>query len=144
MFLNIDSSLPNGIPIVTEFNEYDFIKVDMKKYIDFVNTIKDIDWIIDIQELNIAHSRELLEIYKGYEIQRRLKIKRFKELTSSEKRKSYNMKKQYDFIEYKMKAIGDYLYYRLGQIKIEIPEEVKDKIKTKSKAKKITDFIYRK
>ena len=74
----------------------------------------------------------------------RLKIKRFKELTSSEKRKSYNMKKQYDFIEYKMKAIGDYLYYRLGQIKIEIPEEVKDKIKTKSKAKKITDFIYRK
>lgn len=137
-------AFPTNIPVVTEYNEYDFIEVDLNKYKDFVDTVKSLDWIIDIQDLNNAHSRELLEMYKGYEIQRRLIVRRFNNMEYEEKQNSYCIKKRYNMIEYKMKAIGDYIYYRLGQVKIDIPEEVKDNVKSKSKAKKITDFIFRK
>lgn len=138
-----NKAFPTSIPVVTEYNEYDFIEVDKNKYSDFVNTIKNLDWIIDMQDLNNAHSRELLEVYKGYEIQRRLIVKRFNSMSYSEKRKNYSMKKRHEILEYKMKTIGDYLYYRLGQVTINIPDEVKENVKPKSKAKKITDFLYR-
>ena len=139
-----DKAFPSGMPIVTEYNEYDFIEVDMVKHKEFVDTIRNADWIIDFQDLNDAHSRELLELYKGYEIQRRLIIRKFHNMDYSEKLKSAYLKRNKDILEYKMKTVGDYLYYRLGQVKIDIPEVAKKRIVPKSKTKKITDIIYRK
>ena len=132
-------AFPSGLPIVTEYNEYDFIEVDLNKYKDFVNTVKNLDWIIDLKDLNDAHSRELLELVKGYEIQRRMIIRKFHNMEHSEKIKSYYLKRRKDLIEYKIKAISDYLYYRLGQVKIDLPDVAKKRIICKSKAKKITD-----
>ena len=136
------SAFPNRIPVVTEYNNYDFVEIDVNKHKKFINLIKKIDWIIDLSDLNNIHSRELLEILKSYEIIRRVLIKRFNEMPYEEKKKNKDIKLRVDFLEYKNDAIKDYLLYRLGQVNIGIPEKAKERIKPKSKAKKITDFIY--
>ena len=138
------SAFPRRLPIVTEYNNYDFVEVDINKHKDFVKMIKEMDWIIELSDLNNIHSRELLEILKAYEIIRRTLIRRFNDMSYPEKSKNRALKLRVDFIEYKMDTIKDYLLHRLGQVKIEIPDKAKERIKPKSKAKKVTDFIYRK
>ena len=134
-------AFPSGLPIVTEYNEYDYIEVDMNKNKDFVNTIKDLDWIIDLQDLNNAHSKELLDILKSYIITRSIIIRRFNTMKYDEKKKNFGMKNRCDLIDVKIKTLKDYLSYRLGLIKLYTPEKAKKRIVPKSKANKITDFL---
>lgn len=135
-------AFPNRLPIVTEYNYYDFIEVDINKYKNFVKMVKETDWIIDLNNLNNIHSKELLEILKVYKLIRKVIIKRFNEMSYQEKSKNRVLILKADFLEYKTETIKDYLLYRLGQVNINIPEKAKERIKTKSKAKRITDFIY--
>ncbi len=137
-------AFPHKKPIVTEYNEYNFIEVDMNKYSGFVKTVRNTDWIMDFKELNNAHSRELLELLKGLIIRRSMIIRTFNEMEYSEKRKNRKMKERCDVLDMEIKTVKDFLCYRLGYVKLDVPDKAKERIKQKSKLKTISNTILRK
>lgn len=118
IFLKVCES---GVFIVCDENRYDFIKFSESHEIEF---FKDIDWIIDYNDVKDLSLNDIVEVANKINDERRDLALKFNPMSPEEKEKNVDMYYRSEYLNYKFLSLRDYVWFRQGHLKFDLPEGV--------------------
>ena len=118
IFLKVCES---GVFIVCDENRYDFIKFSEPHEIEF---FKDIDWIIDYNDVKDLSLEDIVEVANKINDERRELALKFNPMSPEEKEKNVDMYYRSEYLNYKFLSLRDYVWFRQGHLKFDLPEGV--------------------
>ncbi len=130
--------------VVDGDNRYAFMEFKEKDAIAF---FKKLDCIIDYSSVFNKSEEELLEMIKVLFDEATALIDKYNKMNTKNQNKNYHkMHSEYHLKSYKAHSIRDYLKYKKGEIKFDIPdnlklEEIDEKPKEKNLVKTIIDIF---
>lgn len=111
----------NGIIFINDDNRYDFYEFDKFEEIDFFDKI---DWMIEYTEVKDLSEERIIRLGQSI-IQEKNRIARvFNSMKSEEREKNKDLVLQCELLDFKLYSLRDFLWFKQGHIKIELPEEV--------------------
>ena len=127
---NTDLSIPasifmkvfgSGIVIIDDSNRYDFIDFTEPKDIEFFSSL---DWIFDYDDVMDLSEEEIMDLGNSIAEKRNEIVNEFSSMDKNEKEKNLSMIQQCDLLEFKLLSLRDFLWFKQGHIKIELPDGV--------------------
>lgn len=111
----------NGIVIIDNSNRYEFVKFETPKEIEF---FKGLSWMINYNDIKDLSEKEIIELGQNIAQERNEIVIKFNSMTEEERKENMNMVQQCDFLDFKMYSLRDFLWFKQGHIKMELPEGV--------------------
>lgn len=109
--------------VVDGDNRYAFMEFKEK---DAINFIKKLDCIIDYSFVATKTDEELYDLMKKLHEESRNLVEKYEKMNRSQQSKNYSkLYGEYHIKAYKAHSINDYLLYRKGEIKFDIPENLR-------------------
>lgn len=109
-----------GMVIINDDNRYDFVRFTEDDEIEF---FKDLDWIVDYDELKDKSDEELLKFGKSVAENRDSIATLYNKMSLEDRKQHPEMVEQCDLLEFKMYSIRDFLWYKQGHITMHLPIE---------------------
>jgi len=108
-----------GIVIIDDSNRYEFVEFKEKEEIKF---FKKIDWMVDYLEVKDLSEQEIIEL--GNRIIEEIgKIAdEFNAMSDEKKAKNQDMVMKYELLQFKLYSLRDILFFKQGELKIELPK----------------------
>lgn len=150
-----DESIPNiiynklyrgqGIVIIDASNRYEFMEFTEPEAIDFFGKQ---DWIIDYDEVKDLTQSEIDELSNDIAAERDAIAIVYNGMSSEEKKKNHFLLKRREELKYKMMALRDFQLFKLGYLKMKLPENIasissEKKIEPKNKKYMVKKIIKR-
>ena len=140
------ASTKDGLILLNESNRINFVKYEEESEVEF---FKNIDWIVDYDELKDLSDEELLCLVADAQIEQKKVSDSINKQSSDEQENSIELKNEFFTLYYKMFSLKDFIMFKRGEIDIQLPEGIeypkgyKRTLKTNVKklVKKITDNI---
>lgn len=111
--------LDNGIVIIDDSNRYEFVEFNSPEEIEF---FKMIDWIVDYDEIKDLSEEEIITLAQTIADKKNSIAQIFNSMTLDERDKNMNMVFQCKLLDFKMFSLRDFLWFKQGHIKMELPE----------------------
>ena len=111
----------SGVVIIDDSNRYEFVKFDAPEEIEF---IKGIDWMIDFNKVKDLSEEEMITLGRSIAEERNRVAHKLNSMTQEEIKENMNMVSQYELLDFKMYSLRDVLWFKQGNIKIELPEGI--------------------
>lgn len=125
-----------GVVIIDDSNRYEFMKFTEHEAIDFFSKQ---DWIIDYDEVKDLTQSEIDELSNEIAEERDAIAIVYNGMTNAEKKKNLFLLKRREELKYKMMALRDFQLFKLGCLKMKLPENIESiasEEKTEPKNKK--------
>lgn len=129
----------SGITIIDDSNRYEFVKFEEAYEIEF---LKSINWIINYDDVKGLSDDEIMEMGNKILAERSQIADNFNSL--SEEERLYNIEKveeQCDLLEFKFYSLRDFLWFRQGHLKFDLPEGIESSIKQVKEEKGIKKLV---
>lgn len=107
----------SDVVIIDNSNRDEFVRFTNQSEVDFA---KEQDWIIDLRDYIMLNEDELVDAGKKVAEEDAEIIKKHNEANNDEAR--MKLSQQHNLLEYKFYSIRDFLWYRQGYIKYNIPQ----------------------
>ena len=111
----------NGVVIIDDRNRYEFVEFNAPEEIEF---FKGIDWMIDFNKVKDLSKEEIIAFGQSIAEERNRIAQKLNSMTQEEIKENMNMVSQYELLDFKMYSLRDVLWFKQGNIKIELPEGV--------------------
>lgn len=109
----------NGVVIIDDSNRYEFVEFNTPEEIKF---FKMIDWIIDYDEVKDLSEEEIIALAQNIADEKNNIAQMFNSMTLDERDKNIDMVSQCKLLDFKMYSLRDFLWFKQGHIKMELPE----------------------
>ena len=110
-----------GVVIIDDRNRYEFVEFNAPEEIEF---FKGIDWMIDFNKVKDLSEKEIIAFGQSIAEERNRIAQKLNSMTQEEIKENMNMVSQYELLDFKMYSLRDVLWFKQGNIKIELPEGV--------------------
>lgn len=110
-----------GVVIIDDRNRYEFVEFNAPEEIEF---FKGIDWMIDFNKVKDLSEKEIIAFGQSIAKERNRIAQKLNSMTQEEIKENMNMVSQYELLDFKMYSLRDVLWFKQGNIKIELPEGV--------------------
>lgn len=107
--------------IVDDKNRYDFVAFDKPEEIEF---FKNIDWMIDYNAVKDLSEEEIIALGQRIVKERDDIALKINSMSYKERKQNINMVSEWKLLKFKMYSLRDFLLFKKGHIKMELPEEV--------------------
>lgn len=111
----------SGAFVVTSQDKYDFVEFKELPEISFFQSL---DWIIDYHAVKDYSNEELIELGKRTAEEKNGTAICFNSMTYEEQQQHSDLVRRCNFLEFKMYSIRDFLWFKQGHIKMDLPEGV--------------------
>jgi len=111
-------------------SDEDFIKFEDDFDMEF---LKDIDWIINYNDVKDLTEEELIELGEKVTEQKNELSNKFYSMDINGRLKNFDIITRCDLLKYKMQSLADVIFYKRGKLDIKLPEEVNTGVKEKIK-----------
>lgn len=111
-------------------SDEDFIKFEDDFDMEF---LKDIDWIINYNDVKSLTEEELIELGEKVTEQKNELSNKFYSMDINGRLKNFDIVARCDLLKYKMQSLADVIFYKRGKLDIKLPEEVNTGVKEKIK-----------
>ena len=111
-------------------SDEDFIKFEDDFDMEF---LKDIDWIINYNDVKDLTEEELIELGEKVTEQKNELSNTFYSMDINGRLKNFDIVARCDLLKYKMQSLADVIFYKRGKLDIKLPEEVNAGVKEKIK-----------
>ena len=108
----------DGVVIIGNSNRWEFVKFEGKDEIEF---FKQLDWIIDYNNVKNLNEEEFIKMGQLIVEEKNKIAKEYNEMSIEECQKNYNMVLQYEMLEHKMYSLRDILWFKKGQLEMDLP-----------------------
>lgn len=117
----LNKAFENGTFYVDDCNKYEFIKFDKPEEIEYFN---DLDFIIEYSEVKDLEEKKIIDLGQNT-LQEKKAIT--ENIDSKSQEEKENIVSQLDLLDFKILSLHDILGFKLGFIKMELPEEIESK-----------------
>lgn len=137
------NTVGDGSFIVCDDNRYDFIEFKEKEAIIF---FKSLDWIVDYNEVKDLSDEEIMALGQSISSDRNEIAQKFNSMTSEQKQENLSMITQHELLGFKLYSLSDVLFFKQGNLKMTLPEEVEPTKKEQQEKgiKKLIKSIFKK
>lgn len=121
-YLEIPVPKKNFDSIVDDSNRYEFVEFNAPEEIQF---FREMDCIIDYNEVKDLSEEEIIKLTESVGKEHETIVTRYNSLPVEERKKDYKIITQCcDLLEFKFYSLRDFLWFKQGDLKMKLPEEV--------------------
>lgn len=120
----------NSATIIDDRNRYDFVKFEDA---DEINFFKNIDWMIDYNEVKDKTEEELISLGQSIAAEKNDIAKKFNAMKEKDKRKNMKMVLNCELLDFKMYSLRDIIFFKRGELSITLPQEISEDNKSMKK-----------
>ena len=102
-------------------NRYEFVNFED---INTINFFREIDWILDYDEVKDLTFIELLNTSKNIEDKANIIVRSYNLMNQYDKIKNHHLKQQHEYLNIKWFAVRDFILFKYGILKFNLPNEV--------------------
>lgn len=110
-----------GIVIIDDRNRYEFIEFTEPEEMEF---FKKLDWIIDYNKVKDMSEDELIELGKSMAEKSNEIAEKYNAMSQEKRKQNQNLVVEHELLEFKMHSLKDIIYFKRGELKIKLPEEI--------------------
>ena len=123
---SVINSIFGEVFICTDDNRYEFREFKDEESMEFFSSLS---YSVDYAELKDLSEQELMD--KGIEVAKKINevAHVFNSLDEDDRAHHQELVNEYEMLEFQMNSIRDFLWYKQGHIKMNIPSDVEPKVK---------------
>lgn len=114
-----------GIVIIDDRNRYEFIEFTEPEEMEF---FKKLDWMIDYNKVKDMSEDELIELGKSMAEKSNEIAEKYNAMSQEKRKQNQNLVVEHELLEFKMHSLKDIIYFKRGELKIKLPEEISHSI----------------
>lgn len=111
----------NGIVIINNRNRFEFVEFTNSHEIEF---FKNIDWIIDYNEIKELSEDEIMKLANEMLHKQNEIADKYNNMNPEDKKNNQDMLFQHETLDFKIYSLRDFLWFKQGHLKMELPEGI--------------------
>ena len=111
----------HGMVIIDNSNRFDFVKFDESEDIEF---FRKLDWIVDYYDVKELSVDDIIEVANGVNEQRNRIAKKYNAMNAKGRAANQRMRTDCELLNNKFYGLRDFVWWRDGKIKFDLPEGI--------------------
>lgn len=111
----------NGTVIIDDSNRYEFVAFNEPDEIDFFSSL---DWILDYNQVKDLSEEETIALGQSIVDEKNNIAEGLNSMSPEEREKNRDMVTQYELLDFKKYSLVDFIAFKQGRMKWQLPEGV--------------------